>query len=73
MARIFKRCACPEDQWENCPHPWVVRYRTTSGRSSRQREQVAAGLPADWAVTVWLMHGCGLRIGEPQRRAGKRC
>ena len=39
MARIFKRCPCPEDQWESCPHQWVVRYRTTGGRSSRQREQ----------------------------------
>ena len=39
MARIFKRCPCPEDWWESCPHPWVVRYRTTGGRSSRQREQ----------------------------------
>ena len=39
MARIFKRCPCPEDQWEQCPHQWVVRYRTTGGRSSRQREQ----------------------------------
>ncbi len=39
MARIFKRCPCPEDRWESCPHQWVVRYRTTGGRSSRQREQ----------------------------------
>jgi len=39
VARIFKRCPCPEDQWENCPHQWVVRYRTAGGRSSRQREQ----------------------------------
>ena len=39
MAKIFKRCACPEDQWDSCPHQWVVRYRTTGGRSSRQREQ----------------------------------
>jgi len=29
-----------------------------------QIEAVAAGLPPDWAATVWLMHGCGLRIGE---------
>jgi hypothetical protein len=29
-----------------------------------QVEVVAAGLPPDWAATVWLMHGCGLRIGE---------
>ncbi len=27
-------------------------------------EAVAAGLPPDWAATVWLMRGCGLRIGE---------
>ena len=27
-------------------------------------EALAAGLPADWAATVWLMYGCGLRIGE---------
>jgi integrase len=139
VARIFKRCPCPEGEWDSCLHQWVVRYRTTGGRSSRQREQsfgtdrreaedfalkvehdklsasrigcahlvvsavlaeavrdrklpespcsgiqlpgvvtaadfilpahaqieaVAAGLPPDWAATVWLMHGCGLRIGE---------
>ena len=29
-----------------------------------QVEPVAAGLPPDWAATVWLMHGYGLRIGE---------
>lgn len=39
MARIFKRCPCPDDQWARCPHQWVVRYRTIGGRSSRQREQ----------------------------------
>ena len=39
MARIFKRCPCPEGKWGSCPHPWVVRYRTAGGRSSRQREQ----------------------------------
>ena len=39
MARILKRCPCPEEQWESCPHQWVVRYRTAGGRSSRQREQ----------------------------------
>ena len=37
VARIFKRCDCGD--WEGCPHQWVVRYRTTGGRSSRQREQ----------------------------------
>ena len=39
MARIFKRCPCPQAQWKDCPHQWVVRYRTAGGRSSRQREQ----------------------------------
>ncbi len=39
VARIFKRCRCSEEQWETCPHQWVVRYRTTGGRSSRQHEQ----------------------------------
>ena len=43
MARIFKRCPCPEDQQDRCPHPWVVRYRTAGGRSSRQREQSFGG------------------------------
>ena len=27
-------------------------------------DALAAGLPADWAATIWLMYGCGLRIGE---------
>jgi integrase len=27
-------------------------------------EALAAGLPADRSATVWLMYGCGLRIGE---------
>ena len=37
VAKIFKRCDYHD--WSCCPHPWVVRYRTTGGRSSRQREQ----------------------------------
>jgi integrase len=39
VATIFKRCDCGDTQWKTCPHSWVVRYRTTGGRSSRQREQ----------------------------------
>jgi integrase len=41
VARIFKRCDCSDP--DGCPHPWVVRYRTTGGRSSRQREQSFGG------------------------------
>jgi integrase len=43
MARILKRCECPEQAWDRCPHQWVVRYRTAGGRSSRQREQSFGG------------------------------
>ena len=39
MARIYKRCDCPEGDWRWCPHAWVVRYRTPGGRASNQREQ----------------------------------
>jgi len=41
MASIIKRCDC--DGWGECPHPWVVRYRTQGGRASRQREQSFGG------------------------------
>jgi integrase len=37
MASIIKRCDCGD--WDDCPHPWVVRYRTQGGRASTQREQ----------------------------------
>jgi integrase len=30
----------------------------------KQLDALAAGLPADWALSVWLMRGCGLRVGE---------
>jgi integrase len=39
MATILKRCGCPERARKTCEHPWVVRYRTTGGRSGRQREK----------------------------------
>jgi integrase len=41
MASIIKRCDCGD--WDDCPHPWVVRYRTQGGRTSRQREQSFGG------------------------------
>jgi hypothetical protein len=41
MAGIIKRCDC--DGWGECPHPWVVRYRTQGGRASRQRERSFGG------------------------------
>jgi integrase len=44
--------------------PAVVTATDFILRGHAQIEAVAAGLPSDWAATVWLMHGCGLRIGE---------
>lgn len=32
--------------------------------TAAQTDGLAAGLPGDWAATIWLMHGCGLRVGE---------
>ncbi|HEY2265351.1 MAG TPA: site-specific integrase [Streptosporangiaceae bacterium] len=43
MASIIKRCDCGDDDWGDCPHPWVVRYRTEGGRSSKQREESFGG------------------------------
>ena len=44
--------------------PGVVTQKDFILPTHVQMQALAAGLPADWAATVWLMHGCGLRIGE---------
>ena len=44
--------------------PGVVTAADFTLPAYAQIEAVAAGLPPDWAATIWLMHGCGLRIGE---------
>ena len=44
--------------------PGVVTAADFILPSHDQVEAVAAGLAPDWAATVWLMHGCGLRVGE---------
>ncbi len=44
--------------------PPVVLAKDFVLASHLQLEVLVTGLPADWATTVWLMHGCGLRIGE---------
>ena len=44
--------------------PGVVIEKDFILPSHAQAEALAAGLPSDWASTIWLMHGCGLRIGE---------
>ena len=40
MASIIKRCDCGD--WDERPHPWIVRYRTQGGRASRQRRSPSA-------------------------------
>jgi integrase len=44
--------------------PSVVTAADFTLPTHEQIDAVAAGLPPDWATTLWLMHGCGLRIGE---------
>lgn len=46
------------------PVPEVVRAADFVLPSDGELDALAAGLPPDLAATVWLMHGCGLRIGE---------
>jgi integrase len=44
--------------------PEVIVNRDFIVPTAAQMDTLAAGLPGDWAATIWLMHGCGLRIGE---------
>jgi integrase len=46
------------------PVPDVVHAADFGLPADEELEALAAGLPADWAASVWLMYGCGLRIGE---------
>jgi integrase len=46
------------------PVPDIVHAADFVFPEDDQLDALAAGLPADWAATVWLMYGCGLRIGE---------
>jgi integrase len=44
--------------------PEVTVNRDFIAPTALQMDTLAAGLPGDWAATIWLMHGCGLRVGE---------
>lgn len=44
--------------------PEVVTGKDFILPTHTQLQALAGGLPPDWAATVWVMHGCGLRIGE---------
>lgn len=53
-----------ESPCTDIPVPDVVHAADFVLPADEELEALAAGLPADWAATVWLMYGCGLRIGE---------
>jgi integrase len=44
--------------------PDVTSAKDFVAPTHAQVEALAAGLPGDWEATVWIMQGCGLRIGE---------
>src|SRR5690349_14402507 len=52
----------PESPCTDIPVPGVVYAADFVLPADEELEALAAGLPADWAATVWLMYGCGLRI-----------
>jgi site-specific recombinase XerC len=54
----------PESPSTDIPVPDVVHAADFVLPAGEELEALAAGLPADWSATVWLMYGCGLRIGE---------
>jgi integrase len=54
----------PESPCTDIPVPDVVHAADFTFPEADELEALAGGLPADWAATVWLMYGCGLRIGE---------
>ena len=53
-----------ESPCTDIPVPDIVHAADFILPADEELEALAAGLPADWAATVWLMYGCGLRIGE---------
>jgi integrase len=53
-----------ESPCTDIPVPVIVRAADFILPDAGQLEVLATGLPADWAASVWLMYGCGLRIGE---------
>ena len=53
-----------ESPCTDIPVPDIVHAADFTLLTDAELQALAAGLPADWAATVWLMYGCGLRIGE---------
>ena len=53
-----------ESPCTDIPVPVIARAADFIFPVDDQVDALTAGLPADWAATIWLMYGCGLRIGE---------
>ena len=53
-----------ESPCTDIPVPVIARAADFIFPVDDQVDALAAGLPADWTATIWLMYGCGLRIGE---------
>jgi hypothetical protein len=49
--------------------PGVVTQKDFILPAHAQMQALASGLPADWAATVWLMHGCGSAKRSPSTSA----
>jgi integrase len=64
LAEAVRDKKLPESPFTGIQLPGVVIAADFILPAHAQIEAVAAGLPPDWAATVWLMHRCGLRIGE---------
>jgi integrase len=62
----------PESPCTDIAVPDIVHAADFVFPDDDELEALAAGLPVDWAATVWLMYGCGLRIGEALA-VKKRC
>ncbi|HEY3505783.1 MAG TPA: tyrosine-type recombinase/integrase [Actinocatenispora sp.] len=69
-AVLDKRLA--ETPCVDIPLPEIVSDTTFIFPTAAQLDALKAGLPADWAATIELMYGCGLRIGEALA-ANTRC
>jgi integrase len=64
LAEAVRDKKLAESPCTDIPLPDVVIQKDFILPAQAEIEALGAGLPADWAATVWLMHGCGLRIGE---------
>jgi hypothetical protein len=68
LAEAVRDKKLPESPCTGIQLPGVITAADFILPAHAQVEAVAAGLPPDWAATVWLMHGCGLRSSTRSAR-----